>query len=120
MGSLRWLGPWHRLRQRPLQLVVDLGRVGVGLLLCQGVHGLHHGEAGIEKLGEAAELDALPGRIDALEAERAATYVRMADQEVVRDPSAMLAANARLREIERELEDATARWEALETIAGGS
>lgn len=66
---------------------------------------------------EAAELKALPARIDALELERDSLYTRLADPAVVRDPAAMLAANMRLGELGRELEIATARWEELETIA---
>ncbi len=69
---------------------------------------------------EAAELAALPDRIDALEQERESIYTSMAHPAVVRDPAAMLDANARLAAVETELEEATARWEALETIAAGA
>ena len=66
---------------------------------------------------ETTELASLPDLIDAREQERDALYVRLADPAVQRDGVAVLAASARLREVEREIIALTARWEELETIA---
>ena len=66
---------------------------------------------------EAAELAALPDRIDALERERAALYVSLSDPTVLRDGSAVVAVRSRLATVETELTELTERWETLETIA---
>ena len=66
---------------------------------------------------ETAELAALPDRIDALERERATLYASLADPAVLRDGSAVVAAQSRLTALETELTELTERWEALETIA---
>jgi ATP-binding cassette subfamily F protein uup len=69
---------------------------------------------------ESRELEALPGRIDALEQERARLFAALADQAIIRSGSAVVEAKARLTELEEELSAAIARWEALETIAASS
>jgi ABC transport system ATP-binding/permease protein len=69
---------------------------------------------------ETAELAALPDRIEAAEAERATLYETLADPATQRDASAVLVANGRLEQLERELETMLARWEALETVASES
>jgi ATP-binding cassette subfamily F protein uup len=66
---------------------------------------------------ETAELAGLPDRIDALERERALLYASLSDPAVLRDGSAVVAAQARLSAVEAELVDLTERWETLETIA---
>ena len=69
---------------------------------------------------EAAELEALPERIDAVEREREGLYGTLADPATQRDAAAVLEANAKLAEADRTLEALLARWEALETVAAGS
>ena len=69
---------------------------------------------------EAAELAALPDRIDALEKQRDGAYLALSAPEVVRDAAAMADARARLAAVTAEIEAALARWEALETIASGA
>jgi ATP-binding cassette subfamily F protein uup len=65
------------------------------------------------------ELEALPGRIEELEAARAALHDAMADPAFYRqDGGAIAEARARLEGLERELGTAYARWEALEGLAG--
>jgi ATP-binding cassette subfamily F protein uup len=66
---------------------------------------------------ETAELAGLPDRIDALERERASIYASLSDPTVLRDGSAVVAAQARLGAVETELVELTERWETLETIA---
>jgi len=68
---------------------------------------------------ETTELESLPDSIDALERERERVYGSLADPVVLRDGAATAAAKARLGEIEREIAQALARWEELETIATG-
>jgi ATP-binding cassette subfamily F protein uup len=66
------------------------------------------------------ELETLPGRIDALENEQAGLHARMADPAFYRQPGVEISeAKARLSAIETELEQAYARWEALETLRAG-
>jgi ATP-binding cassette subfamily F protein uup len=66
---------------------------------------------------ETAELAALPDRIDALERERAELYRSLSDPNVLRDGSAVVAAQSRLAAVDAELAELIERWEALETIA---
>jgi ABC transport system ATP-binding/permease protein len=68
---------------------------------------------------ETAELTGLPERIDALERDRDAVYLSLADPQLVRDGAAMGEARSRLAALEREIAVATERWEELETIAAG-
>ncbi len=69
------------------------------------------------KLGyaEQRELDALPARIAALEAEQKALEPRLADPDSWQDPVAARATNERFAAIEAELLEALERWEALES-----
>ncbi|MBK8335383.1 MAG: ATP-binding cassette domain-containing protein [Sterolibacteriaceae bacterium] len=74
------------------------------------------------KLGfnEKRELAGLPDRIAQLEAELAALQARLADPATYREPAEALARlNARLAELDGLLAQAMARWEALESRAGG-
>jgi len=69
---------------------------------------------------EKRELDALPERIAALEAEQAALQARMADPSLYqRAPQDVAQLSERLDGLEREIEAALERWETLETRAGG-
>ena len=63
---------------------------------------------------EQRELEALPARIEALEAEQAQIGARLASSELyVKEPQAVPALQARHAEIEDELMAALERWEAL-------
>jgi ATP-binding cassette subfamily F protein uup len=65
---------------------------------------------------EERELASLPQRIEALEAEQEALHERMGDPGFYQqDSEHIAAATARLAELEAELEQAYARWEALES-----
>jgi ATP-binding cassette subfamily F protein uup len=65
---------------------------------------------------ERRELDALPGRIEALESEQRDLHARISGPEFYKEaPDAIAAALARVEAIDRELADAFARWEALES-----
>ena len=67
---------------------------------------------------ERAELDALPARIAALEAEQTALTAKLADPGFFKSAgAAVAAATARLHELEEELPALYARWEALESRA---
>jgi ATP-binding cassette subfamily F protein uup len=66
------------------------------------------------------ELDQLPARIEALEAEQAGLHETMADPGFYQQGAeAMADAQARLARLESELEAAYARWEALEALRTG-
>jgi ATP-binding cassette subfamily F protein uup len=67
---------------------------------------------------EARELEALPGRIEALEAEQSALTAKMNDPEYHRvGGAAMKADHARSVELEALLHSHMERWEQLETKA---
>ena len=64
---------------------------------------------------EQRELDALPARIETLEKSIAQMTAAMHEPEFFRQDSAsIVASNARMAELQTELETAFARWEALE------
>ncbi len=65
------------------------------------------------------ELEALPDRIAALEAEQAALHARMADPALYQqEPQEVGRIKSRLDELDNEIEAAMLRWEELETRAG--
>ncbi len=67
---------------------------------------------------ERRELDALPGKIEALEAEQAQWHARMANPAFYRQSSAEIAsAQKRAEELIAELETVYQRWEKLESMA---
>ncbi|MCB1956943.1 MAG: ATP-binding cassette domain-containing protein [Rhodocyclaceae bacterium] len=68
---------------------------------------------------ERRELEALPGRIEELEAEQAAIHARLGDPETYQRAAHEVAdLKARAEAIEQELEAALERWEALESRSG--
>lgn len=70
---------------------------------------------------ERQELDGLPARIEALEAEQAGIYRQMADATTYQaGGDEVTRRTARLAEIEQTLAELYARWEELETKAGGA
>ncbi len=69
---------------------------------------------------EKRELEQLPDRIAALEAEQAALQMRLADPMLYQQaPQEVAQCSARLDALEGEIEAAMLRWEELETRAGG-
>ncbi len=65
---------------------------------------------------EQRELDALPKRIEELDAELARAHAAIADPGFYQQEGAVIAeANQRLQQLEQELEQAYARWELLES-----
>jgi len=68
---------------------------------------------------ERQELDALPAAIEVLERDQARLYARLADAGTYQDGGdEVVAATARLAEVEHELAALYARWEALEAKQG--
>jgi len=66
---------------------------------------------------ELRELEALPKRIEALEAEQAELTAKLADPGFYqREPGAAPAVKQRLEAIEQEVSTAFSRWEELETV----
>jgi ABC transport system ATP-binding/permease protein len=65
---------------------------------------------------ERRELETLPARIEALEAEQSALGVRIADPAFYKEPPATIAdVLERVQQIERELADMYVRWDALDS-----
>jgi len=79
----------------------------------------HHGTAeAARKLSyqERRQLDALPARIDELEAEQRALGLRIADPAFYKESAAdITGALERVQQVERELVDLYARWDALDS-----
>ena len=69
---------------------------------------------------EAAELAALPDRIDALEREHQQALAALSDPALLRHGAAVMATRARITALEAESASAIARWEELETVASGA
>jgi ATP-binding cassette subfamily F protein uup len=68
---------------------------------------------------EERELEALPEKIAALEAEQETVHSRLSDPELYKSAGAGVAEmNSRLEEIETELETLLIRWEELEAVKG--
>ena len=67
---------------------------------------------------ERRELEELPRRIEALDAEQAALHAQLADPAFYRagDPEAIARARGRTRELDDDLAAAYARWEELEKV----
>jgi ATP-binding cassette subfamily F protein uup len=66
---------------------------------------------------EQRELESLPERIATLEAEQASLHAQLSDPAVYRDqPETVRETQARLAEVDAELEQAFARWEELEAV----
>lgn len=79
-------------------------------------------KAGARKLSnrEQRELAELPARIEKLEAEQAGLVAKLGDPKFFKQEAAIVrAAEARLRELEKEHADALARWEELEAANAG-
>ena len=76
--------------------------------------------AGKMSFNDRRELEALPERIAALEAEQAALHARLADPALYQEAAHEVAqVNARAQALDAEIEAAMARWEDLETRAAG-
>jgi ATP-binding cassette subfamily F protein uup len=71
--------------------------------------------AGRKKLSyrDRQDLEALPGRIEALETEQRTLHASLADPALYKDGARIVGVRARLAEVERELAAAFERWEAL-------
>ena len=66
---------------------------------------------------EQRELEALPDRIERLEAQLGELHRAMADPAFYRqDPAEIVKTNARLQSLEKDLAEAYQRWEVLETL----
>ncbi len=67
---------------------------------------------------EQRELEQLPARIEAMEAEQQQLHARMADAEFYKGPAeSVKQAQQRLEELDEQMLAAMARWEALESMA---
>jgi len=69
---------------------------------------------------EQRELEALPGKIEALETEQAELHARMGDADFYRQASASITATIeRIEAVKQELEASYQRWQDLESISRG-
>ena len=70
---------------------------------------------------EQRELESLPGKIEALEAEQTELQTRMGEGDFYRQPSHMITAGIeRLETVKKDLEECYARWQALESQANAA
>ncbi|TVT77395.1 MAG: ATP-binding cassette domain-containing protein [Denitromonas halophila] len=104
---------WQRLRKQPAAPVAEKKAV---------VTKDKPKAAPAKKLSfkDQRELDGLPDRISALEAEEASLHARLADPNLYQNtPDVAVELNARLEAVGEEMLAAMARWEELEQQAGG-
>ncbi|TVO64108.1 ATP-binding cassette domain-containing protein [Denitromonas ohlonensis] len=104
---------WQRLRKQPAAPVAEKKAV---------VTKDKPKAAPAKKLSfkDQRELDGLPDRISALEAEEASLHARLADPNLYQStPDVAVELNARLEAVGEEMLAAMARWEELEQQAGG-
>ena len=66
---------------------------------------------------ERIELDEMPDRIDALESERDKLHKKLSDPAVYQNGADIPPMNARLAEIDIELDAALERWEELDALS---
>jgi len=104
------------LRQRPAQTAVSLPGKPAAAIASAATPAASAPAAGKRKLSfkEQRELQEMPARIEALEAEQRALAERLAGTELyTREPQQVPLLQARYAQIEDELMQALERWEAL-------
>jgi len=109
---------WERQRSFSLTMPPKRARTSPRATFADGERG-----NGTRKLSykEQRELEALPAKIEALEAEQAQLHRMMAGAEFYRQPSDKIAATMeRLQALTNELEACYARWESLELRANAA
>ena len=109
---------WERQRSSSLTMPPERPRTPPRATFADGERG-----NGTRKLSykEQRELEALPAKIEALEAEQAQLHRMMAGAEFYRQPSDKIAATMeRLQALTNELEACYARWESLELRANAA
>jgi len=109
---------WERQRSSSLTMPPKRARTPPRVTFADGERG-----NGTRKLSykEQRELEALPAKIEALEAEQAQVHRMMAGAEFYRQPSDKIAATMeRLQALTNELEACYARWESLELRANAA
>ena len=123
-------GRWHEyaggysdwLRQRPVAEVAVAPKVSPGGT-AQGVPGAARAAPGAAparlSFKEKRELEQLPDRIARIEAEQGALQAQLANPAFYQDAAERIrGVQARLAELDADLEAAMARWEALESRSG--
>ena len=87
----------------------------------RAIHGAARRQGRSSSFNEKRELEALLERIAALEAEQQGIQTRLADPAIYQQaPQEVPLLNERLLAIDRELDTALERWEALESKAAGA
>jgi ABC transport system ATP-binding/permease protein len=106
------------VRQRPqAEVASSLGRQAVATEKLPT--SLNEGTPGSRRLAyhEKRELESLPAKIEAIDAELAELHRVVAEPEFYKQPSIEIArTSAQLKELERQLTDAYRRWEELERL----
>src|SRR5690606_5034541 len=108
------------LRQRPAPAAEPVGDAGATLATAATDARPRPGQKRKLNNREQRELEALPGRIEALEAEQAALHTKMTAPDYFRNtPEVLRADQLRHDEIEASLIELLERWEALEARQAG-
>lgn len=120
-SSQDWIEAYHRMRTEAGPTDDRSSRTGARAPGSAPAPSEEHRRQRARRLGfrEREELDQLPGRIEALEAEQNEVSAALADPELYRsdDGSRTRELTERLSAIETELEQAFERWDELSTIA---
>ena len=124
-GDGRWgeyaggYADWQRVKQAAAEREAEETRAATPKPAAPSAPKAPAAKGGKLSFNEKRELDTLPDRIAALEAEQTALHARMADPALYQQaPQEVARIKGRLDELEAEIENALVRWEALEGRAG--
>ncbi|MBD5802908.1 ABC transporter ATP-binding protein uup [Azoarcus sp. Aa7] len=124
-GDGRWgeyaggFADWQRVKQAAAERESEETRAAAPKLVAPAAPKPGAAKGGKLSFNEKRELEALPERIAALEAEQAALHARMADPALYQQaPLEVARIKSRLEELDTEIENALVRWEALESRSG--
>ena len=124
-GDGRWgeyaggYADWQRVKQAAAEREAELTRAAAPKPVAPAAPKPAAAKGGKLSFNEKRELESLPDRIAALEAEQTALHARMADPALYQQaPQEVARIKGRLEELDTEIENALARWEALESRAG--
>ncbi|WP_018990949.1 ATP-binding cassette domain-containing protein [Aromatoleum toluclasticum] len=124
-GDGRWgeyaggYADWQRVKQAAAEREAGEARAAATKPVAPAAPKSAAAKGGKLSFNEKRELETLPDRIAALEAEQAALHARMADPALYQQaPQEVARIKGRLDELDTEIENSLVRWEALESRAG--
>ena len=124
-GDGRWgeyaggYADWQRVKQAAAERAAEETKAAAPKAVAPAASKPAAAKGGKLSFNEKRELETLPDRIAAFEAEQAALHARMADPALYQQaPQEVARIKERLDVLDTEIENALVRWEALESRAG--